>query len=357
MLLAALFLSGASIAASGECCPEPRCSVEPGVVRATGADPGRRLRADFMPPDAVVLVDSPTWPMATAALLAALESRVPTILLEQDPDQAATAYAVRPAPNADGAIIDLRLDSGWVRDYGPLQVVTPDGLEWLDAGYYPERSADDELPRRLATAVAASVDSLPLALEGGALISNGAGLCASTTTSAGRAQVDLDDPPYVDALLDALGCRAWAIVPALEHDETGHIDMVAQFISADRALVAALDPLRFPAEARRLDDTAAILMRAARSLGRKLDIRRVRTPVDSRGRYLTYVNGTRLSGAFLVPRYTDVAPEEQRRAYRAIKAALGSDALIPILADELIAMGGAVHCATLGITLPKQGTR
>lgn len=149
MLLAALLLSGASTAASGECCPEPRCSVEPGVVRATGADPGRRLRADFMPPDAVVLVNSPAWPIATSALLAALEPRVPTILLEHDPDQVPTTYAVRSAATDDGAIIDVRLDSGWVRDYGPLQVLTPEGLEWLDAGYYPERSADDDLPLRL----------------------------------------------------------------------------------------------------------------------------------------------------------------------------------------------------------------
>jgi agmatine/peptidylarginine deiminase len=345
---AVLWIAGAT--PGEECCLEPAC-VEPSIVVASSPDPQRRMRGDFEAPDAVVIVDSPSWPLATKALLRAIEPRVPTIVLERD-DNDDLSFDVYSRETDDGIVVDVRLDSGWVRDYGPLQVRSPDGIRWLNAGYYTHRAADDDLPHRLAAAVSADVDDLPLALEGGALIANGAGLCVSTTLSVARAEVDLDDKRYANAILDELGCRAWAIVPALDNDDTGHVDMFAQFLSPTRVMVASLPHERFPDDARRLDDAARMLRLAAHTLGRRLDIVRVPSAIDEHGRYLTYVNGTRLDGAFLVPSYATAEVHVERHAHSILKLALEGEDLLPILADELIVLGGAVHCATLGISLP-----
>ena len=34
-------------------------------------------------------------------------------------------------------------NDAWIRDYGPLQVETPDGVLWLDTRYLHDRPADD----------------------------------------------------------------------------------------------------------------------------------------------------------------------------------------------------------------------
>ncbi len=347
-----IFLATALASTSPDevCCAEPPCSVEPGVVVARGHDHGRRLRSDFETPDALLVAATSEWPTSLAALLAAIDGRVPTILLDESDDDG--EVAVWPEADADVVLVSMRFDSGWVRDYGPLQVHTRKGVEWLDAGYYTDRPDDDEVPRRLAPELDAGVSRLPLALEGGGIISNGRGLCASTTMSVERAEIDIDDHAYLDKLLDTLGCRVWALVPPIYSDSTGHVDMMAQFVSANRVVVSSLDAGRFPDEAKALDGAVTVLEAGARALGQKLEVRRVPTVIDAGGHMLTYVNGTRISGAFLVPSYTHAPRALQQRAYRTLKAALGGLTLLPVAADELIDLGGAVHCATLGITLP-----
>lgn len=249
--------------------------------------------------------------------------------------------------------IEAALDSEWVRDYGPLQVkVEGEGVLWLDAEYFASRPLDDAVPELLGEAFGVPVEGLELAIEGGAIISNGEGLCASTLESFERAGLDVEDTEYLEDLLAQLGCHAWALVPALRRDPTAHVDMLAQFLSPKLVLVAEIDPEEDAADAARLEEAARGLRLAADAVGMELEIVRVPTGVHEDEVYFTYVNGMQLGSSFLVPSYQIVSPDAEARAYEVLESALEGVELVPIPADEFIELNGAIHCLTLGLVLP-----
>lgn len=329
------------------------------VVVASGADPARRLRGDWEAPDALVIAMTEPSDTHAALLLAALREVDTFVLSPPEEEDAAVAWLASVVQEEGIGLLSVGLDSDWVRDFGPLQVeVDGEGLLWLDGAYYLDRPLDDAVPVLLGEALRVPVESLDLPIEGGAIISNGQGLCASTLESFEVFGLDVSDPDarmLLEELLDQLGCQAWALVPALRHDPTSHVDMLAQFLDPHRVLVAEVEPAEAPEDAARLDEAVRGLELAAEALGQPLEVIRVPTPVDvGQKLYFTYVNGTRLGESFLVPSYEATAVADEERAYLTLERALGNVELVPIPADEFIALNGAVHCLTLGVALPER---
>ena len=242
-------------------------ALEPIILRPSEA-PTRRLRGDFEVPDLLLLTYSQEW----ESVLDVVAARAPPetgllLLLEQgdDPNE------IRDELESKGLdvrvqIFPAELDSPWVRDYGPLQVTDRNGgLIWLDAFYDGGRNGDDALPRQLSQVFDVPLEPVPERLDGGALISNGAGLCAATLEIFDRAEIDHSDRTWTDALLKQLGCRALVLVPALLDDATKHIDMYAQFTSPNVVMVASFDPRTSEDDAERMDAAAEGLRRAGRA--------------------------------------------------------------------------------------------
>jgi agmatine deiminase len=307
-------------------------------------------------PDTLVVVYMPLWADALAALVAAAAPRADVVVLLATMDSEADGHVWLDAHGGerDGrvTILPTFADSPWARDWGPLQVRDAAGAwRWLDPVYDDRRPGDDALPATLAAHFGVRADPLPLDLDGGALISNGHGLCASTLESF----ADIG-PAHVGAaaarrVLHRLGCRALALMPALVHDETGHADTFAQFVAPDVAVVGTMDPVRAPHDAARLDEAARGLARAARVLRQPLRI--VRVPVFSTepGVYHTYVNGVRLPDSFAVPHYDAVPSALETMAYAALQQAMPDVHLLPIPADAMVSLGGALHCITIGLNV------
>jgi agmatine/peptidylarginine deiminase len=222
---------------------------------------------------------------------------------------------------------------------------------WLDAHYYDDRPDDDAVPSLLGEKARVDVEPLPFPFEGGAVVSNGHGLCASTTTSLARAGIDVDDAPLTDHFLAALGCRAWAVLPPLDGEDTGHVDMFVQFVSPGRALVAEVDEARSPANAARLDEAAALLERAAHLAGTALHVTRVPLWIADDGEILSWVNGARVGDRFLAPTFTSAPRDVEEQALARIAAAVAPLDVVRVPADAMAALGGAIHCTTLGLEL------
>jgi agmatine/peptidylarginine deiminase len=158
----------------------------------------------------------------------------------------------------------------------------------------------------------------------------------------------------VHELASILGCEVIARIPSLAGEPTGHADMLAQFVSRDRAIVVALDPEQNPVDAVVVDTAARALSLAAAALGRPLQI--IRVPalfVD--GELFSFVNGTRIGERFLTPWFEQVPEELHRRAYRALSDAMPGVDLVRVPADGVLESAGAVHCITLGLSLPRSG--
>jgi agmatine/peptidylarginine deiminase len=246
---------------------------------------------------------------------------------------------------------DARLNTPWIRDYGPLQVLDGQTVTWLDYGYYADRKLDDKLAGDLAGRFQVRVESEERHVDGGALISNGRGLCAMTDASLADAGMHLLGRPALERFAAELGCHGLAVLPSLREEQTGHADVVAQFLAPDLVAVASMDAARAPLDAELLDLAAGSLRRVARALGQPLHV--VRVPMLAKGNvFYSYLNAIRVADLLFVPDYRAVDPEAQAAALAQLHAALPETTLVPVPADAMVALGGAIHCVALGLNLP-----
>lgn len=339
-----------------------RADAVPGQVPAAVvvfADPidGRLLRGDFEVPDRVLLVYSRSWPRVTEHIAEqVLDSGSElAMLLEVDSSRSKLTRLSKQLGERHGdrvEMLDTSVDTPWVRDWGPLQLRRGEHPLWLDADYDDaERAADDHAPQWLAKQHAVEVAELPWALDGGAFISNGAGLCVLSFEYLDTQGISWDDGD-LGGLLDQLGCRATALVPTLVAEQTKHVDMVAQFVTPTRLMLAQIiDEVGGHGEdAQRLQAAELGIRAAARSLGFELQVIHVPTPPNERWKNpRSYVNGLRLADRYLMPSYPELGHTWESAARAAVQLAVDEVPVVQIDATEMIAIGGSIHCASLGL--------
>jgi agmatine/peptidylarginine deiminase len=215
--------------------------------------------------------------------------------------------------------------------------------------YAPDdRPLDDAVPTLLGEVFEASNQREQLPLDGGGIISSGTGLCGITEASFQPLGVDTSDPEQVERFLETVGCRTLALLPELPSESTGHVDMVAQFLSPDKVAIA-VPTAKSPPEVRlALERARQALELAAVAHGQTLSF--VELPIESRReKYYSYVNGLRTPTHYFVPSYSNVSRKLEREVRRRLSEALVGVQVVGVDSDEMIESGGAIHCVTLGL--------
>lgn len=340
----------------------PADAIPEAVPRATVVESQpdeRSLRGDFEVAERVFLVYTDSWPgtlETIAGHVLASGGEVAIAIEENNPRWLATRL-VRQLGFKYGdhvELVDTIVDTPWVRDWGPIQLRDQGKTLWLDSDYDDdERERDDRTPPLLGRRYGTPVTELPWALDGGAFISNGAGLCVLTLEYLEEEAILAEDGELQE-LLGEIGCRVTAVVPTLVAEETKHADMVAQFVGPNRIMIAEAvgdgDEWDIAFEDNmRLDEAELGIRRAARTLGIPLEVVRVPTPYAADGITRSYVNGLHLGDRYLMPSFAELGEEAELLAYEAVQDAHGETPVVPVRASELIQLGGAIHCAALGL--------
>jgi agmatine deiminase len=297
-----------------------------------------------------VLVHNPEWESALRLMVEQARTRVPIEILIPAQEHNTAEFRAW-SKNRCVGVNDVKLDTPWIRDYGPLQVFDGLAVTWLDFGYYEDRQLDDGVPGDLATLFQVPLQNETLHVDGGGLVSNGRGLCAMTDTSLADAGMHLGTRKDLEIFAGELGCHGLAILPSLPEEQTGHADVVVQFLAPDVAAVAEMDATGSESDAELLDMTVGSLRRAARAIGQPLRI--VRVPMHASGTvYYSYLNALRVADLLFVPEYHEVDAALQAQAHQVLRAALPKVTLVPVPADGMVSLGGAIHCITLGLNMP-----
>jgi agmatine/peptidylarginine deiminase len=380
---------GAAQAYAWECNPELYgFSAAPGAVRFPG---------EYVSTTGLII----GWPQygcdvteLTELIRTALGRTQVTVLVgrefQRNAEQCLQRRGISAAQLAQVEWVNMPVDSIWVRDYGPEVVTAADGSRQLiDMSYYPQlsdtcnnlagRVNDDAVPTRLAAAWGTPVHRAKVRLEGGNLLTDGAGNCFRARDSANRRNC-FSRWCYTEEELNEViggfhGCRVHTL-ESMVGGVIDHVDMWMTIISRNTILVGRYDVADDP-------ENAAILDRNARRLS-AMGYRVVRVPMPkpycrtasatctgnaaligpcgpaSERIWATYMNSIRLGNALAVPVFrwvpdshkaTIAAQEAEALSIyqRELDRAFGPGAVqvVRIQSDGIIPCQGSLHCTTM----------
>lgn len=291
-----------------------------------------RMVADFEPPAVLLLAWKQPFQSLVQRVMEEVDGRVPVLLVDSGDSEPKETFSQS---------IDAPLDSIWIRDYGPFPVRDGYGdLLFLDAEYWPSRPHDDALPLVLGEKLGVRVVTLPLAVEGGDIVSNGDGLCLSTRRLLDR-NPGLTRLEIERTLGDFLGCGSLVLLRSPPGIPGGHVDTFARFSDAETVLLAEVDATGNSEDAQVFEWNAELLQSR---------IRVVRVPVGpGNGRvaplYLNYL----LAGDLVLvphPGQSDASTDSALAVMR--EEMLGYD-VRPFDAFELLVENGGLRCASMAV--------
>lgn len=338
--------SGSAMAAEGW---RPRRNENVSKPRVT-------LPAEFEKQDGLLVMWKPGDPGVQRVILdvvVAARRNIPVILLVNDECVEADARrkleraGVRPA---GVNIVRMPINTVWARDYGPMTVTLDDGtarvvdMDYSDAS----REEDDAAPLRMAALVGLPIHRVSLSLEGGNLISNGAGVLLTTTRLVeNNLDRGCDEADVARILSEEFGGMRPVFLEPLKGEGTGHVDIMAAFTDARTVVVGRMSPEDDPVNARILDDNARRLAKVQTKHGR-LRVFRIPMPRPDGRVFRTYTNVCFANGALIVPEYASDR-ESGAAARRVYERLLPGWRVVGVESSRLITLGGAVHCVTMNL--------
>lgn len=297
-------------------------------------------------------------PQLFAELVEAISERAPVVAIVAGPEQALNgreALETAGVPRSKVHFLTYPLDSMWIRDFGPVFMRRSDGSAFVIDTYYRardevgDRALDDQFPLILAQALDLSTAYVPIALEGGNFIHNGQGLSISTLTLVERNRYRNIGGGEFSRLMSAyFALKTFVLVPALPGEPTGHVDMFMSFAGPRTLIVAQADPSEDPETAVVLDRAAELALEQTVD-GRPVEVLRIPLPPRLGHYWRSYTNVFYVNGLLLVPSYSDVDPALESVVFDTYRQALPGWEVRAIPADDLVKVGGFLHCLTLGL--------
>ncbi len=257
----------------------------------------------------------------------------------------------------EGTVLELPTDDCWIRDSGPITVMSPEPLllDFTFNGWGGKFDAinDDRLPREIHAARYPTLgyEKVNAVLEGGSIESDGRGTILTTTRcllSNGRN--DFGTRPEAEALLtETLGAHRfiWLEHGELIGDDTdAHIDTVARFLTEDTIAYVGPPPPNDPHFA----DFVAMReeLRSTASDYTLLELPwtgTLHSTVDGHRLPASYANFLISNGTLFLPVYGVPADAEARTLLEA-----GAPyRVVPVDCLPFIEQHGALHCLTMQI--------
>ena len=261
------------------------------------------------------------------------------------------ARAARAACTGRIEIVELPIDDSWLRDSGPIYVVDDSGgrvAVHFGFNSWGEKFApwdkDAEIGGLIAGELGDEVRRAPMVLEGGSVISDGAGTIVTTEQcllSPSR-NPSLSQDAIEEHLAEWLGAEriVWLGLGLVEDRDTdGHVDLIAAFAPDRRALVQTVpagnpNHERCAENVQRLNDAGIETIELPH-----LPYREVAGEAVAVG----YLNLYICNGAVIVPSAEDEFDEE---AMAIIGSAFPGRSIVPVPGATIAYGGGGPHCIT-----------
>ncbi|HEX4131835.1 MAG TPA: agmatine deiminase family protein [Pirellulales bacterium] len=263
--------------------------------------------------------------------------------------QAIAELEARGLPKDAMHFVVLPMEGMWVQDYGPIFLKTPDHRAHIVNFDYLPREIDNRVNLVLGNRFHIPVDSVPLALEGGNLLTNGRGLCLTTT---GMIQVNLARGLSMEKIKELLrehfAFTTVSVMHMLNGEPTGHADLFSVFVAPDVVVVGDYSTEVDAENAKILDENAAQLSKLNTPLG-PMKVVRIPMPTHEGNLWRSYTNVIFANGKLLVPQYPRIDAAGDARALAVYRSLLPDWEVVGIDCTSLIVKQGALHCISLHV--------
>jgi agmatine/peptidylarginine deiminase len=266
-------------------------------------------------------------------------------------DQASARLETAGVPKDRIRFVHIATDSFWARDYGPLIVETAGGRgKLINTHYRGQRSLADAVPVAISKLLQNPIVHLPIDIEWGALLTNGAGLClVSADVLRRNIENGFAEADVTNLLQQMTGAETVVYLQSLRGEPTGHLDVFATFVAPDRIVLGDFAD-RDPANDELLDKHAQRLTGLQTASG-PLEVVRIPMPPRQGTREFTgsYTNVVFANGTLLVPTSPAAPPELQAEALRIYERLLPDWKVVGVDAQALWMANGGPHCATMNL--------
>ncbi len=240
--------------------------------------------------------------------------------------------------------VPLRINTVWMRDYGPFGI-SEDGTPGIvDTIYrhYQYRRDDDALPSALAKTKGIESFAMPIILDGGNLMVDSKGDLFMTKRTyiwnSGKSESEVNS-----ALKSYFGVKniytfEYAGYPGEPADGTGHIDMFMKLLNDHIVLIATAETEPFKSNA---EKAMAFFQGRKAPDGQMYKIVTVKGWEDNA--WFTYTNSLIVNNVAIIPSYSG-HPEGEAAAKAAYESA--GLTVAPVNSDDSIMAGGSIHCTT-----------
>lgn len=245
--------------------------------------------------------------------------------------------------------VPTRLDSVWMRDFGPWFIYTEDGdREVIDTKYNRPRPNDDKFPTTIADTINVPSHQCSLITPGGNMIFDGHGVYICTDVVFDPAEggdPNLSVERYEQYMREYFGAKKVIIIQDMQRDGTGHVDMFCKLLD-DRNLIVG----EYASPSDGAGDNYNILNRNAARLanetngkGEKFIVHRIPMPAYNYGTSYTHTNSLIANKHVLVPIYGRGTDAAALAVYRSI---LPDHKVTGFDCNSIIGANGAIHCIT-----------
>ena len=325
-----------------------------------------RLSGEFEPQRAMILSISDLKVQHHGVLkemIAKAAGRLPLVILVNDKEQLKTALEIAESTNADLSDVSFyvfKLDTIWLRDFGPRFLETESQPESIDFYYDGTRPLDDQFPNKWGEQAGVKNTTVEWTLQGGNLISNGAGLAFTSTRFFDDNHVRFPfrnrpaNPEYerrklvMDAFKKSTNIDRLLFLKPLNPEATKHVDMLTTFLAPGHMLVARLDPRVDPANARILDENARFL-KTVQVDGRPMRVDRIDIPPRQDKYWSPYTNVIFANDLVLIPIYKSDSPVLVNRAIETYRRLLPGKEVDTIDMTSMQKLEGALHCLSINV--------
>jgi agmatine deiminase len=259
---------------------------------------------------------------------------------------------------ANVALIDIPTNDTWVRDHGPMFLVSNEQPKALvDWGYnawggkYPPFDLDDAVPARIASRFGWRRFDPRMVLEGGAVDGNGAGTVLTTRSCLLHPSRNPQlNPAEIERRLKAYTGAThivWLFGGEFAGDDTdGHVDQLARFVD-ERTVVAASGEQADDEHDELLAQLHRELKAATDQAGRSLNVIHLPLPSpkyhDGQRLPASYCNFYITNGGVVVPQFGD---KRDPQALDILGAVFPDRTIVGVDAFDLVWGLGAFHCMT-----------